>query len=70
MQTHRDPIATIPSFASMVHMLWAMGSDSADPREAGRQWSQTLEQHLNHCLDQRERLAEPLHRRQLSRHRH
>ena len=57
VQTHRDPIATIPSFASMVHMLWAMGSDSADPREAGRQWSQTLEQHLNHCLDQRERLA-------------
>jgi hypothetical protein len=57
VQTHRDPIATIPSFASMVHMLWAMGSDSADPREAGRQWSETLEQHLNHCLDQRERLA-------------
>lgn len=56
VQTHRDPIATIPSFASMIHMLWAMGSDSADPHEAGRQWSQTLEQHLNHCLDQRERL--------------
>ncbi|HUL17637.1 MAG TPA: sulfotransferase [Steroidobacteraceae bacterium] len=57
VQTHRDPLATIPSFASFVHMLWAMGSDSPDPREAGRQWSQTLEEHLNHCMDQRERLA-------------
>jgi hypothetical protein len=57
VQTHRDPLATMPSFASFVHMLWVMGSDSADPREAARQWSQTLEEHLNHCMDQRERLA-------------
>ena len=26
-------------------------------RRPARKWSQTLEQHLNHCLDQRERLA-------------
>ena len=57
VQTHRDPLATIPSFASFVHMLWAMGSDHPDPREAGRQWSQTLEEHLNHCMDQRERMT-------------
>jgi Sulfotransferase family len=57
VQTHRDPITTMPSFASFVHLLWAMGSDSADPREAARQWSATLEQHLNHCMDQRERLS-------------
>jgi hypothetical protein len=56
VQTHRDPIATMPSFASFVHLLWAMGSNAADPREAARQWSATLEQHLNHCMDQRERL--------------
>jgi hypothetical protein len=56
VQTHRDPITTMPSFASFVHLLWAMGSNSADPREAARQWSATLEQHLNHCMDQRERL--------------
>jgi hypothetical protein len=56
VQTHRDPITTMPSFASFVHLLWAMGSDCADPREAARQWSATLEQHLNHCMDQRERL--------------
>jgi hypothetical protein len=56
VQTHRDPIATIPSFASFVHMLWAMGSDAADPLEGAREWSQTLEEHLNHCMEQRERL--------------
>jgi hypothetical protein len=56
VQTHRDPIATIPSFASFVNMLWAMGSDKPDALEAARQWSQTLEEHLNHCMDQRERL--------------
>ncbi len=56
VQTHRDPIATMPSFASFVHMLWAMNGRAADPREAARQWSQTLEEHLNHCMDQRERL--------------
>jgi Sulfotransferase family len=56
VQTHRDPLATMPSFASFVHMLWAMGSNAADAHEAARQWSQTLEQHLNHCLQQRARL--------------
>ncbi len=56
VQTHRDPLATMPSFASFVHVLWAMGSEAADPREAARQWSATLEQHLNHCMDQREQL--------------
>jgi Sulfotransferase family len=56
VQTHRDPITTMPSFASFVHGLWAATSDHADPREAARQWSATLEEHLNHCLTVRERL--------------
>jgi hypothetical protein len=50
VQTHRDPIMTIPSFSSMVHGLWAGGSDHSDPHEAGHQWSSTLEEHLNKCL--------------------
>jgi hypothetical protein len=57
VQTHRDPLTTMPSFASFVHMLWAMGSNSADAHEAARQWSDTLERHLNHCLAQRSRLT-------------
>jgi hypothetical protein len=56
VQTHRDPIVTIPSFASFVHELWQGGSVSADAHEAARQWSSTLEEHLNHCLAVRGRL--------------
>jgi hypothetical protein len=56
VQTHRDPITTIPSFASFVHELWQSGSVAADAREAARQWSATLEEHLNHCLAVRDRL--------------
>jgi hypothetical protein len=58
VQTHRDPITTIPSFASFVHELWQGVSTSADPLEAARQWSATLEEHLNHCLQARARLPE------------
>ncbi len=56
VQTHRDPIITIPSFASFVHSLWAASSDHADPRDAARQWCETMETHLNRCLAMRERL--------------
>ena len=56
VQTHRDPIATIPSFSSFVHELWQGVSVDADPHEAARQWSSTLEEHLNHCLAVRARL--------------
>lgn len=56
VQTHRDPVTTIASFASFVHSLWAASSDYADPREAGRQCSETLERYLNRCLAMRERL--------------
>ena len=56
VQTHRDPIMTIPSFSSMVHGLWAGGSDHSDPHEAGHQWSSTLEEHLNKCLVDRRSL--------------
>lgn len=56
VQTHRDPLETIPSMASFAHGLWAAGSDSADPREAGRQWCETLAEHLDRCLAVRKKL--------------
>jgi hypothetical protein len=57
VQTHRDPITTIPSFSSLVHGLWAGGSDSADAYEAGHQWCATFEEHLNKCLEDRRSMA-------------
>lgn len=57
IQTHRDPLQTIPSFASMIYSLWAGVSDTPDAVEAGRQTSATLERNLMHCLKVRDQLA-------------
>ena len=38
-QTHRDPLATIPSYASMIYELWRGVGETSDPVEAGRQTS-------------------------------
>jgi len=39
VQTHRDPVESIPSIASMIHYLWELGADHPDPLSAGAQWS-------------------------------
>jgi hypothetical protein len=38
VQTHRDPLQTIPSLASFCHMVLQTGSDDCDPKETGRIW--------------------------------
>jgi hypothetical protein len=58
VQTHRDPLTTIPSYASMVHELWLGVSTSADPLETARQTSATLEHDLARCLEVRATLPE------------
>lgn len=54
IQTHRDPVATIPSLASMVHAIRAMGSDHCDPKVTGRQWSDKFSRALIRCMEIRE----------------
>ncbi len=39
IQTHRDPLQTIPSMGSFAYTLWHLFSDSADRVTAGRQWA-------------------------------
>jgi len=56
IQTHRDPLSTIPSYASMVHSLWCGVCHDADPVEAGRQSSATIERNLKRCLAARDAL--------------
>jgi hypothetical protein len=58
VQTHRDPLATIPSYASMVHELWLGVSATADPLEAAKQTSATLEHDLARCMQVRATLSE------------
>jgi hypothetical protein len=47
VMTHRDPVQTVPSFASMIRALYVLGSDSVDPLEIaahwGSKWARALE---------------------------
>lgn len=56
VQTHRDPLSTIPSYASMIQELWRGSSDVADAREAAVESSATLEHDLLRCLEVRRTL--------------
>ena len=38
IHTHRSPVETIPSGASLNLTLWRMYADEVDPKEVGRQW--------------------------------
>jgi hypothetical protein len=56
VQTHRDPLTTIPSYASMIQGLWRGVSDESDSLEAARESSATLEHDLKRCLQVRDSL--------------
>jgi hypothetical protein len=53
--THRDPVETIPSAASMYGALWALGRDDVDEREVGAQVLERYAWALDRCLRSRER---------------
>ncbi|QRQ84096.1 sulfotransferase family protein [Cupriavidus oxalaticus] len=48
--THRDPVQTIPSMASMAHTLWKMYADAPDPVAVGRQWSEQMRRGTDHAM--------------------
>lgn len=50
VQTHRDPLQSIPSIASFIHTLWCIYSDDADPAAAGRSWSELMNRALLHTM--------------------
>jgi len=50
VQTHRDPVYVIPSWASLNYGLWQQGSDRADPREAGRHWNDKMATGMKRCM--------------------
>ncbi|GAB3103864.1 sulfotransferase [Aestuariicella hydrocarbonica] len=55
IQTHRDPLQTIPSLASFIHHLWQLGSDQADPLAVGEQWHRKMAAGLHKTLEFRQR---------------
>ena len=57
VQSHRDPVETIPSLASMIANVWKVYSDSADPVEVGRQWARKFAKGMQHTIDVRRELG-------------
>jgi energy-converting hydrogenase Eha subunit C len=57
IQTHRDPLETIPSAASMYRSLWELSADAVDPLLAGAQVRERFAWALDRCLRSREQLA-------------
>lgn len=58
VQTHRDPVQTLASYASMIYTLWAMASDHVDPNVPGRHWSDLLARALRRCTAVRDQHPE------------
>jgi len=54
VQTHRDPVETVPSFCSLVGHGWGVMSDEVDPRTIGRHWSRKIERMLERALATRD----------------
>ncbi len=49
VQTHRDPLQSIPSICSLNHYLWQLGADEPDPVSAGTEWSRIFRDGVNAC---------------------
>ena len=51
IQTHRDPLKTVPSFCSMCSNLFEPLTNSYDKNQIGRHWAHKLAKVLNHCME-------------------
>jgi hypothetical protein len=60
VQTHRDPIQTLPSYASMIYNLWLGVSDSAAAIAAGQLSNATMHRDLYRCMAARDTLPREL----------
>ncbi len=56
IQTHRDPVETMPSFASMNYESRLLASDEVDAEETGAQWCNRFRKAMERCLDVRDRM--------------
>lgn len=50
VQTHRDPVHTIPSIASFIHTLWCIYGQNPSAQAAGNSWSTRMARALVHTL--------------------
>ncbi|MGH6632803.1 MAG: sulfotransferase family protein, partial [Sphingopyxis sp.] len=57
VMTHRDPVATVPSYSSMEHSLYRMVSDSVDPASVAAFWVPRLADLLDRFMAVRGQVA-------------
>jgi hypothetical protein len=59
VQTHRDPLKVLASLTSLVTVLRSLASDTIDPREIARDWSERLARGLARTMRVRAERALP-----------
>lgn len=59
IQTHRDPVDTIPSIASFLDTLWRIYSNDVDPTAAGHEWSDLMARAFRHTMQVRDQNPDP-----------
>ncbi|MBW2274731.1 MAG: sulfotransferase [Deltaproteobacteria bacterium] len=56
VHTHRDPLAVMPSLASLSYTLRGLSSDAVDPLRVGRQQAELWDEHLRRAMRARDAL--------------
>jgi len=54
LMTHRDPLETVPSWASLIYALRQIYSDQAEPKEVGRQWGDKMNRVMKQAMKVRD----------------
>lgn len=57
VQTHRDPVQTIPSLVSLIYACWIIYSNETDPTEAGHQWARKFSDGMRRALGVRDEVG-------------
>jgi hypothetical protein len=52
--THRDPVKSLTSYASLTALVRTMGSDQVDGHEIARDWAPRINRAVNHAMDVRD----------------
>jgi hypothetical protein len=57
--THRDPVKSMTSYASLTSLVRSMSSDEVDPLEIAHDWTARLKRVLEHAIEVRSAKASP-----------
>jgi hypothetical protein len=57
--THRDPVKSVTSYASLTTLVRSMGSDDVDPIEVAQDWTARLRHVVEHAMSVRNSNAHP-----------